>query len=64
MQQDSWTVIIEEDANGDVILPFPPELIKKYGWLEGDEIDFEIEERSIIIINKSAKMRETENGFG
>ena len=58
----SWTVTIEEDENGDVILPFPPELIKKYGWLEGDEIDFEIEDRSIIIINHSAKKRETSNG--
>jgi antitoxin component of MazEF toxin-antitoxin module len=60
--QNSWTVTIEEDENGDVILPFPPELIKKYGWLEGDEIDFEIEDRSIIIINHSAKKRETNNG--
>lgn len=56
--QDSWTVTIEEDENGDVILPFPPELIKKHGWLEGDEIDFEIEDRSIIIVNLSAKKRE------
>lgn len=59
--QESWIVTIEEDTNGDVILPFPPELIEKYNWIEGDEIDFEIKDRSIIITNHTAKMRTTEN---
>ncbi len=62
--QDRWTVIIEEDKNGDAILPFPPELIAKHGWLEGDDIEFEIKDDHIVIINHSAKMREDENGFG
>jgi len=61
---NSWTVIIEADENGDVILPFPPELIKKHGWLEGDEIDFDIKDDHLVIFNLSAKMREDTNGFG
>mgnify|MGYP000013443574 CR=1 FL=1 len=60
----SWEVVLEEDENGDVILPFPPELIEKYGWLEGDQIEFEIKDDCAIIINTTAKMRENENGFG
>jgi hypothetical protein len=55
---NSWEVILEEDKNGDVMLPFPPELIKRYGWLEGDEIEFEIGDRCAKIINTSAKARE------
>lgn len=61
---NSWTVILEEDVNGDVILPFPPELIEKYGWLEGDEIDFIIDDSSVMVINLTAKMRETGNDLG
>jgi bifunctional DNA-binding transcriptional regulator/antitoxin component of YhaV-PrlF toxin-antitoxin module len=61
---ETWTVTIEEDEHGEVILPFPPELIEKYGWLEGDEIDFEIDDNSVVIINLSAKQRQTEQGLG
>lgn len=61
---NSWEVILEEDENGEVILPFPPELIQRYGWLEGDEIEFEIIDGGAVIINTTAKMRENENGFG
>ena len=62
--QDSWTVIIKEDKNGEIFLPLPAELIKKYNWLEGDDIDFEIKDDHVVVINLSAKMREDENGFG
>ena len=58
----SWEVILEEDENGEVILPFPPELIKKYNWFEGDEIEFEIKDGGAIIINTTAKMRESNSG--
>ena len=34
-----WTVIVEEDPNtGDLILPFPPELLKELGWNENDTL--------------------------
>ena len=55
---NSWEVILEEDENGEVILPFPPELIERYGWLEGDNIEFEIVDGAAIIINTTAKTRE------
>lgn len=56
---NSWEVILEEDANGDVILPFPPELIERYGWQTGDELEFEIGDRCVIVINTTAQSRET-----
>lgn len=56
--KNSWEVILEEDEYGEVILPFPPELIERYGWIEGDEIEFKIKDRSAILINVTAKARE------
>jgi len=61
---NSWEVMLEEDVNGEIILPFPPELIRKYNWLEGDQLEFEIKDKHVIITNLTAKMRENENGFG
>jgi len=35
----SWTVIIEEDVEtGDVILPFPQEMLDEVGWNPGDNL--------------------------
>jgi len=35
----SWTVIIEEDAEtGDVILPFPQDMLDEVGWNPGDNL--------------------------
>jgi bifunctional DNA-binding transcriptional regulator/antitoxin component of YhaV-PrlF toxin-antitoxin module len=41
MEQKHWTLNIEEDpATGDAILTFPPELLEKAGWKEGDTIEW------------------------
>jgi hypothetical protein len=57
----SWEVILEEDENGEIILPFPPELIRDYGWQEGDEIDFKILDKTVLITNRTAKARKDES---
>ncbi len=36
----SYEVVTHRDANGDVLLPIPPALLKKLGWSEGDDIEF------------------------
>lgn len=36
----NWTVYTEEDDNGDVILPFPQDMIDLLGWQIGDVIEF------------------------
>lgn len=35
-----WEVIVEERENGDLILPFPKDLIDLQGWKEGDDLEF------------------------
>jgi bifunctional DNA-binding transcriptional regulator/antitoxin component of YhaV-PrlF toxin-antitoxin module len=41
MEQKHWTLNIEEDSEtGDAILTFPPELLEKAGWKEGDTIEW------------------------
>lgn len=37
----SWTITTEENtATGEIILPFPDDLIKIQGWKEGDTIEW------------------------
>jgi bifunctional DNA-binding transcriptional regulator/antitoxin component of YhaV-PrlF toxin-antitoxin module len=55
---NSWEVILEEDEYGEIILPVPTEIIRKYDWQEGDNIEFEIMKDYVIITNTSAKERE------
>lgn len=33
-----WTVNIEEDENGEMHLPFPPDLLSQMGWSEGTDL--------------------------
>jgi hypothetical protein len=38
-QPKTWTVTPEEDPEtGDVIITFPPDLLKSVGWKDGDNI--------------------------
>jgi len=34
------TVILEEDENGDLILPIPVDILNQMGWDVGDELIF------------------------
>lgn len=36
----NWTAIVEEDAEGNAILTFPPESLEGLGWQEGDSIEW------------------------
>ena len=40
MTKQSWTLITEEDPDnpGELILKFPPELMRAAGWVEGDTL--------------------------
>ena len=35
-----WTVFVEQDSNGEWILPFPPGLLAETGWKEGDVLEW------------------------
>jgi hypothetical protein len=34
----SWTVTVEQDENGNLLLPFPPDLLSQMGWSEGTDL--------------------------
>lgn len=39
---NSYTVIIEEDPDtGDLVMPFPPDLLNQMGWDFGDTLVWE-----------------------
>jgi hypothetical protein len=36
-----WTITLEEDPEtGELILPFPPEVLAEAGWKEGDVLEW------------------------
>lgn len=47
-----YTVTVEEDSNGEIILPFPDGLLDNLGWNEGDTLMWSQEENGNIIISK------------
>jgi hypothetical protein len=35
----NWTIELQDDPEtGDLILPFPEDMLKEMGWKEGDEL--------------------------
>jgi hypothetical protein len=47
-----YEVITQEDENGDLILPLPPELLTKLGWKEGDTLDFQVDNQGRYVLTK------------
>jgi len=48
-----YEVITQEDPDtGDLLLPFPPQLLAEMGWKEGDQLDFQIDDKGRVIIKK------------
>jgi hypothetical protein len=38
---EKYTVKLEEDENGDLILPLSPDILRQMGWDEGDTLLWE-----------------------
>jgi hypothetical protein len=38
----TWTITVEEadDGSGDLVLPFPEDLLQQAGWKEGDTLEW------------------------
>lgn len=53
--QVSYEVITQEDENGDLLLPIPPELLKELGWKEGDDIQFDVDDQGRYVLSKANK---------
>ena len=52
MEPKSWTVKLEEDENGDLILPFPDDLLTDLGWAEGTVLEWDIIDGQVHIKEK------------
>lgn len=39
-KQNSWVLDVKEDENGDAVLEFPPDLLERAGWQEGDTLQW------------------------
>ena len=51
-----WTVHLEEDPDtGDLLLPFPSEMLEQLGWAEGDTLTWTVKTNGSIILSKKAK---------
>ena len=46
----SWTVTVEEDKEGNLVLPLPQEMIDELGWLTGDVLNMDIDEETGVCI--------------
>ena len=50
-----WTVTVEEDTEtGDLILPFPPEMLAEANLKEGDVIVWKMQEDGSCILEKKS----------
>jgi len=53
----SWTVTIEEDEEGNAVLPLPKEMVDELGWLVDDILDMDIDGETVIIKNITCEER-------
>ena len=53
-KKTGWVVQLEEDPEtGDLICPFPDDLLASLGWKEGDTLDWDIDkETGKIVLRK------------
>jgi len=42
MDSNKWVVTVEEDEEGNAVLPFSEEMMKQMDWREGDTLDFHV----------------------
>lgn len=51
-----YEVITQEDPEtGDLIIPIPDIVLNQLGWKEGDEIEFEVDDKGTIYVKKATK---------
>jgi bifunctional DNA-binding transcriptional regulator/antitoxin component of YhaV-PrlF toxin-antitoxin module len=58
----SNTIICEEDEEGNLVIPFPDELLDALGWGEGDELEVQVLADSIRFAKIAAREVTTEGG--
>lgn len=51
----SYEVIVQQDENGDLLIPIPPMLLKALDWKDGDDLEIEMDSNGKYIIKKANK---------
>jgi hypothetical protein len=50
---NNWIVEIEEDPDtGELMLPFPPDLLNQMGWTEGTELWWDVQDNGQVMIRE------------
>jgi hypothetical protein len=50
---NKWTVTLEEDPKtGELVMPFPPELLAQVGWDYGDVLQWTAAEHGSFVLSK------------
>jgi hypothetical protein len=53
MPANHWTITVEEDPEtGDLVLPFPPDMLAQVGWDFGDTLIWDTQDDGAIILHK------------
>jgi len=47
--KSSYTIQLEEDVTGDIIIPLPDELLKELRWEEGDDIHIDVRQDTLVL---------------
>ena len=55
MSNVRYEVITQENADGDLILPIPPPMLKSLGWKEGEELEVGIDSEGQLYLKKADK---------
>jgi hypothetical protein len=50
--EKKYEILTQKDSNGDVLIPIPKELISKLKWVEGDSIQFGLDDTGRFILRK------------
>ena len=48
-EQPKFVTTCDEDEDGNLILPFPEELLEALGWTEGTTLDFDVVGNRLVI---------------
>jgi hypothetical protein len=59
---NKWTVTLEEDPEtGDLVMPFPPELLAQVGWDYGDVLVWTEAEHGAFVLSKKVDDNNTKS---
>jgi bifunctional DNA-binding transcriptional regulator/antitoxin component of YhaV-PrlF toxin-antitoxin module len=49
IQTTDYTVTLDEDDNGDLMLPIPNDIMDELGWDDGDLLEWIVEDDQILL---------------